>query len=230
MPLSVLFADDWVVAIDKPSGLVVHRGWADDDITVVDLAKAQLGPLWSVHRLDRGTSGVLLFGRSAAAADGLHRQLASGTAEKCYWAFVRGVPPEEVVIDHPIPNKPDGPRVPAVTVVRRLWRGEHCALVEARPRTGRLHQIRRHLKHISHPLIGDATYGKGALNREYKARVGLGRLALHARRLRLLHPSSGATLDLSAPLPADLVTPLLALGVPQAVLEAAACEGPGASP
>ncbi|MDP9120657.1 MAG: pseudouridine synthase, partial [Acidobacteriota bacterium] len=118
------------------------------------------------------------------------------------------------VIDHPIPRRPDGPRVAAVTEFRRLATFERYSLVEALPRTGRLHQIRRHFKHLSHPLIGDVRYGKGEHNRLFRSRFGLHRLALHALELAFEHPVERVPLRLVAPLPEDLAGPLRAMGLP----------------
>ncbi|MFS8071132.1 MAG: RluA family pseudouridine synthase, partial [Byssovorax sp.] len=181
-----------------------------------------------VHRLDRGTSGVIVIALSGEAAATVQASFERGEAEKRYLALVRGIAPEEGLIDHPIPRREDGPRVPAVTAFRRRFAvsaatapdlpasAQRCSLVEARPRTGRLHQDRRHLKHVNHPLLGDANYGKGDLNRLFRAEVGLGRLALHAASLELVHPFTGARLRLDAPLPEDLVLPFSRLGIPAA--------------
>lgn len=233
--LPLLHADADVAAFAKPSGLLVHRGWADDAVTATDLAREALGEGVSpVHRLDRGTSGVLLFARSPAVAARLAAAFEGGAVEKVYLALVRGSPPDEGLVDHPIPRREGGPRVPAVTAFRTLFRAPAaapglpaaaaaaaaplppCSLVEARPRTGRLHQVRRHMKHLSHPLIGDANYGKGAINRAFAEAVGLRRLALHAASLRLAHPVTGEPLRFEAELPPDLAVPLARLGVPAA--------------
>jgi tRNA pseudouridine65 synthase len=211
--------DEHIVAFDKPSGLLVHRGWGDDAVTAVDLAREAMGAqVFPVHRLDRGTSGVLLFARSAEVAAELGGCFERGEVEKTYLALVRGVPPAEGVVDHPIPRREGGPRVPAVTEYRLRCAAPpgslpRASLVEARPRTGRLHQVRRHMKHISHPLIGDANYGKGALNRLFRDEVGLGRLALHASALCFVHPVSGERMCIEAPLPDDLAAPLGRLGI-----------------
>ena len=233
MDLLVLHCDEHLVAFAKPSGLLVHRGWGDDAVTLVDLARERFGDaIHPVHRLDRGTSGVIVIARSGEAAARVQASFERGEAEKCYLALVRGIAPDEGLIDHPIPRREDGPRVPAVTAFRRRFAVsasdaialalatdlpaavQRCSLVEARPRTGRLHQVRRHLKHVNHPLIGDANYGKGDLNRLFRATVGLGRLALHAASLELVHPFSGERLRLEAPLPDDLVAPFTRLGIP----------------
>jgi tRNA pseudouridine65 synthase len=210
--LPLLYLDEQMVAVDKPSGLIVHRGWGQDEHTAVDVARAQLGgQILPVHRLDRATSGVLLFARDATSARFLHEQFESGAAEKCYLALVRGQPPDAGTIDHAIPRREGGPRVEAVTEFRTLERYAGFAWVEARPRTGRLHQVRRHLKHLGHPIIGDVNYGRGELNRLFRNDYGLHRLALHAAQLCITQPRSLERLTITAPLPADLATVCLAL-------------------
>jgi len=212
--LEVLYRDDALLAVAKPSGLAVHRGWATDRVTVVSLAARQTGrQVLAAHRLDRGTSGVLLLAFSSEAARELGRAHETGSIEKRYLALVRGPAPEHVVLDHPIPRKPGGPRVPAVTEIRLLGRFERYSLVEARPRTGRLHQVRRHLKHLSLPIIGDTKYGKSEHNRLLAERFGLKRLALHALTLELDHPLTGERLALSAPVPDDLALPWTQMGL-----------------
>jgi tRNA pseudouridine65 synthase len=226
--LILLFADDALAAFAKPSGLLVHRGWGDDPVTAADLAREALGGgVAPVHRLDRATSGVLLFARRPEVAALLQRDLETGTIEKTYLALVRGFPPDTGTIDHPIPRREGGPRVPAVTRFRALHRVSpeatahlppdvrRASLVEARPLTGRLHQVRRHMKHVSHPVLGDANYGKGPLNRLFAEAIGLRRLALHALSLRLRHPVTGEPLLFTAELPEDLVSPFTALHIPR---------------
>jgi len=215
--IEILLEAPRFVVVAKPSGLLVHRGWGDDPVTALELVRDRVGRwVYPVHRLDRATSGALLFALDPEAARALHDRFEAGEVQKRYLALVRGVPPEEALIDHAIPRREGGPRVPAVTEVRRLHAGDHLALVEARPRTGRLHQVRRHLKHISHPVIGDANYGKGALNRLYRDQFGLARLALHAAEIAFLDPWTGAPVRVAAPLPDDLSAPLERIGVPAA--------------
>lgn len=215
--IELLYVDDHVVVANKPSGLLVHRGWDDDDdvamFRVRDAIGARVHPL---HRLDRGTSGALLFARSPEVTAALQKSFDDRTVEKRYVALVRGEPQAEGVIDHPIPKSEDGPRVPAVTHFRLLARSsvDRCSLVEARPQTGRLHQIRRHLRHISHPLVGDVTYGSGSINRHYRAEYDLHRLALHAERIVFPHPVTGERVEVIAPIPDDLRAPLERLGLP----------------
>ncbi len=202
--IEILYRDADVVAVNKPSGLAVHRGWADDDAFAMTLVRDLLGQwVYPVHRLDRGASGVLLFGLSSEAARVLCERFEKHEVQKRYVALVRGAPPETLVIDHPL--RPDNSDVPqaAVTDVRRLAQFGRYAWVEARPRSGRLHQIRRHLKHISCPLIGDVRYGKGEHNRLFREHYGLHRLALHAEQLQL-RGLNDQPLDLEAPLPPEL--------------------------
>lgn len=212
--LPVLHHDDELLIVAKPAGLVVHRGWADDAVALLDLAREAAGAyVYPVHRLDRGASGAVVFALSRAAARALQESWSEGHVLKRYIALVRGNPPEAALIDHPIPRAEDGPRVPAVTEIATLARAGRYALVEARPRTGRLHQIRRHLKHISCPLIGDVRYGKGEHNRLFRAQHDLHRLALHCWSLTLPHPRTGAPVAVTAPVPADLAGALAGLGI-----------------
>jgi tRNA pseudouridine65 synthase len=199
----ILHRDARCVVVDKPSGVATHRGWDDSDDALLQRVRDAVNAyVYPIHRLDRGASGIVLFAldRDAARAFGD----AWPRADKRYLAITRGHPPEHVVIDHPIARAPGGPRVPAVTEVWCRDTFGRYALVEARPHTGRLHQIRRHLKHISCPLIGDVRYGKGEHNRLFRGH-GLHRLALHCRSLRVEHPD-GSWLAVDTPLPPDMQT------------------------
>ncbi len=210
--IEILYRDADMVAVNKPSGLAVHRGWADDEAFAMTLVRDLLGQwVYPVHRLDRGASGVLLFGLSPAAARALCGSFERHEVEKRYLALVRGAPPEALVIDHAL--RPDNSDVAqaAVTDVRRLAQFGRYAWVEARPHSGRLHQIRRHLKHISCPIIGDVRYGKGEHNRLFREHYALHRLALHAAALGVRAPC-GVTLALEAPLPLDLARAVEQLG------------------
>jgi tRNA pseudouridine65 synthase len=170
-----------------------------------------------VHRLDRGTSGVLVLARTKDAAALLARMFEEGEVEKTYLALVRGVPLGDGLIDYPIQKKEDGPRVPARTRFRRVATStiDRCSLVMAMPETGRLHQIRRHLRHINHPLIGDVKHGSGEINRHYRATYALTRLGLHASEIAFTHPVTSDRIDVHAPVPEDLGGPLDRLGLPR---------------
>jgi tRNA pseudouridine65 synthase len=214
----VLHLDEDLVLVDKPSGIVVHRGWADDEGGLMMKVRDQIGRhVWPAHRLDRGASGIVAFALSREGVAALGHAFAQGNVDKRYLALVRGHPPEATTIDHAIPGRPGGPRVPAVTEIRRLATWERYALVEAVPKTGRLHQIRRHLKHIACPLIGDVNYGKGEHNRFFRERFGLHRLALHAMALRLPHPRTGVAVEAYAAPSGPLGACLEAMGMTGAI-------------
>ena len=235
MTLQILHADEHLVAIDKPPGLLVHRTQlaAGEDEAALQLLRDQLGrTVWPVHRLDRGTSGVLLFALTAEVASLLGAMFEQGQMHKRYLALVRGWPPaDEGLIDHPLARDPDLPSagqtmLAAQTRWRVLERLEwplttdprfattRVALLEAEPLQGRRHQIRRHLKPIAHPILGDATHGKGPLNRAVAAHLGVQRLWLHAHRLALQHPVLGTPLALEAPLAANWPVGLAGLNPP----------------
>lgn len=212
--LPIVFHDEHLLVVNKPSGLAVHRGEARDPLFALTLARQLAGRLvHPPHRLDRATSGLLIFTFEKEILAAMQQKLESRGVEKVYWALVRGIPPEAGEIDHPIPRQEGGEKVAARTDFRRLAIFERYALVEARPRTGRRHQIRKHLKHIGHPLIGDTRYGKGEHNRYFRDRAGLHRLALHAVHLAFRHPATGEKVALVAPPPADLRGPLESLGI-----------------
>lgn len=204
-PLPLLWRDEHLVVVNKPSGLAVHQGWAREPHTVVSVLRDQLGEHWSpIHRLDRATSGALVLAREPETIRRVQSQFDAGTIVKNYLALVRGKTPECGLIDHAIAKSKEHDKREARTAFRRVGTFERYSVVLARPLTGRLHQIRRHLKFISHPLIGDTRYGKGEHNRLFRERFGLHRLALHASHLRFEHPFDGTTVDCHAPLPNDL--------------------------
>ena len=232
--LEVLYRDDDLVAVHKPAGLMVHRSELDRRETrfAVQLLRAQLGRyVFPAHRLDRGTSGALLFAFDARTAARLGQAFESRAIEKRYLAMVRGWPAPAGSIDHPLRRLADGkdvpepgaPRQEARTDYRRLACAEapipsrdhgttRFALLEVFPRTGRQHQIRRHFKHISHPVLNDATYGKGPLNRAFAGLFGTSRLLLACADLNLAHPADGRPLRLHAPLEPDFASLCARLG------------------
>jgi len=235
--LPILFRDENLIAVHKPSGLLVHRSSLDRHETrfALQILRDQIGqPVFPVHRLDKGTSGVLLFALNREVVRSLNSQFESGEVAKTYLAVVRGHPPESGEIDHPLARMADEhagisasvheqPAQPARTRYRRLatvelpyqvdrYPSSRYALLELAPETGRWHQLRRHLKHISHPIIGDATHGKGRHNRLFQELFGCQRLLLAATELRLRHPLSGQTLCLRAGLATDFAALVEALG------------------
>ena len=220
----IIYRDTELVAVNKPSGFLVHSSNIDRQETrfALQMVRDQVGQhVYPVHRLDKPTSGVLVFALSPAVARSLSAQSSSGQVAKRYLAVVRGYAPAEGVIDHPLVEKldpiadrgrnTDRPPQAATTGFRRLGQVEipvaldrypqsRYSLVELLPKTGRRHQLRRHMKHIGHPIIGDAKHGKGVHNRFFQQAYGCHRLLLACTDLALTHPVSGRTLELHAPL------------------------------
>jgi tRNA pseudouridine65 synthase len=212
--LRILYQDESCAVVDKPSGVIVHRGWANDERDLLRMTRDALGSyVYPIHRLDRGASGAVLFGLNEQAARELNRGFAEGVTGKRYLALTRGHPPDHGLIDNPVPRAPGEPRVPAQTEYFRIGTFERYALVVALPKTGRLHQIRRHLKHVSCPLIGDVRYGKGEHNRWFREHYGLERLALHAAAMRFVHPVTGLPVTVRAPLTGSFANCLEALSL-----------------
>jgi len=211
--LSILYRDDWLVAVNKPAGLLVHRtAFADAEEFALQRARSLVGRrVYSIHRLDRPTSGLLLFGLTTEAAAAVSREFEARRVEKRYLALVRGWPEAHGVIDYPLADASGRPARPATTRFRVLARLElpvavgryptsRYALMDVAPLTGRYHQIRRHFHHISHPIVGDTTHGEGRHNRFFRERLGVRRLLLHAASLTFTHPGTGERLELRAPL------------------------------
>ncbi|HTJ81433.1 MAG TPA: pseudouridine synthase [Polyangiaceae bacterium] len=218
--LRVLFEDARLLVVAKPSGVAVHSGASASRDTIVSRLVAAGRPPHVAHRLDAATTGALVVAKDRLVARELAAAFERGAIEKRYLAWVRGVPPARATVDHPIPKDEGGSRVPAVTDVASVGtiaapfstlREKRYTLVLARPRTGRFHQIRRHLKHLGCPLVGDANYGKSEHNRFARDHLGLGRLGLHAFRVSLAEVGGPAWIE--APLPEDMAAPFAAVGV-----------------
>jgi len=221
LPLVALYRDPYLLAVNKPAGLLtLPDGYQRAAPCLIDLLKQQFDRVWVVHRLDRDTSGVIMFALTAEVHRALNLAFDSHAVAKTYHALVDGTPEwDEQVVD--LPLRPDGDRrhrtvidrahgKPAVTRVRVLERFAQQALLEARPETGRTHQIRSHLAALGLPLIGDALYGgagsPASISRA--ALVSIRRAALHAYALEFIHPVTRAPLVLAAPYPDDFVLAL----------------------
>lgn len=229
--LSVLFEDEWMMAIDKPSGMATHTGSGITGGTAVDYVRAYLGPkavrndfaASPAHRLDRDTSGVLVVAKRRPAMVHFTDVFTRGTARKRYVALVKGrLPRERGTIDLPLAEHQQTAESrsrrgvnmqEAVTHYRLLRQGGDCALVEATLETGRTHQIRRHFAAIGHPVAGDRKHGDFAFNRDAKLRWGLSRLFLHAERIDVPHPADKRRVVIEAPLPPELVAVAQRAGV-----------------
>jgi len=218
MALEVAFEDASLLVINKPAGLIVHPGAGNPDRTLMNglLAHApqlrQVPRAGIVHRLDKDTSGLLVVAKTLSAQAQLAAQLADRSVKRTYLALVHGEPPAHGTVDAAIGRDPRSRTRMAVTTRGRPARTHYkvierfagiaragFALVQCRLETGRTHQIRVHLQHIRHPIVGDPVYQRGA-----RAGVKFPRQALHAAALELSHPRSGKRMDWSAPLPADM--------------------------
>jgi len=210
--LPIIYRDDYLVAINKPSGLLVHRSEIDRHETrfALQLVRDQIGQqVFPLHRLDKPTAGILVFALSAGIAKKMGEIFVRHELEKKYLALVRGHAPVTATVDHPLTEEPDKytdkkaradkPAQAALTEFKTLatielpfsvdkYPSTRYSLVECKPRTGRKHQIRRHLKHISHPIIGDAKHGKGIHNRFFQEQFDCGGLMLAATELHFMHP------------------------------------------
>lgn len=203
--IPILYRDDRLVAVDKPGGLLVHRSdEASDRIALLQLLRDQIGAfVYPVHRLDRAASGVVLFALDPEAAAAAQARLTATETAKLYLALVRGSTHETFESRRPL-HSDSGRLQNAWTEFRTLAEVSRCSLLEVRLRTGRRHQIRRHLAHLAHHIIGDVRYGKGRINRHMRDTYGLPRLFLHARTLRLAHPITDDPLTIESPLAPDL--------------------------
>ncbi len=240
IPLDVLYQDDHLVVVNKPPGMVVHPAKGHWSGTLASALQFHFGPALSaagglsrpgiVHRLDRDTSGVILVARSDQAHAALAKQFAARSVEKEYFALVCGCPPRDRdLVDCPIGFHPhvremmairrDHPASrPAQTFYEVIERFDGFAALRLLPKTGRTHQIRVHLNHIGCPVLCDRQYGgrsritRGEIRRDPSDElILLDRQALHARRLRFLHPATGQPLEVEAPLPPDLAVVLAEL-------------------
>jgi len=231
IPIRVVYSDDRFLVVSKPAGLVTHPSGGHDSGTLVNALLGMGGPLSGmdtarpgiVHRLDKDTSGLLLVARDDETHGAFVEAMKRREIKRIYLALVRGRPGSASgTIEAPIGRHPIARRRmavsaggrPAVTHYRVLGSGEGTSLLEVDLESGRTHQIRVHLAHLGHPVLGDSTYGGGS---ELAVRLGLGRPFLHAARLVFVHPGTGETIEVADPLPEDLRPALEAAGLTQAL-------------
>ncbi|WP_145515932.1 tRNA pseudouridine(65) synthase TruC [Yersinia aleksiciae] len=220
--LEIIYQDEYIVAVNKPAGWLVHRSWLDSHETlfVMQTVRDQIGQhVYTVHRLDRPTSGVLLMALSSDVARALSLQFEQHQIQKTYHAVVRGYVLEGGTVDYEMTeeldkiadkfSRPDKAPQPSVTHYQPLAQVEvpvaigrydtaRFSLMELKPETGRKHQLRRHMAHIRHPIIGDSTHGDLRQNRGIAQHFDCSRLMLHASHLKLNHPVTGEALSLTA--------------------------------
>ena len=227
--LQVLAEREGLIVVNKPANLLTHRSKIFPEATDAQaLLEAAVGErVYTVHRLDRKTSGVLLFARSGQKAGEVGAWFREGRVRKVYWALVRGFVPDEVVVDRPLKHPDNGTLQEAVSRIRCLRRVElphgvgpyasaRYSLVEVRPETGRRHQLRRHLRGINHPIVGDTVYGDGRHNAFFRARFGWHRMFMHACALSL--PAAEEPADwwtVGAPLEAEFTAACAAFSWPR---------------
>lgn len=217
--LEIIYEDERYVAVNKPNGLLVHRTRIAEEKKefALQMLRDQLGyPVYTAHRLDRGTSGVLLFGKDPEAVSPIVKAFEEKQVDKVYYAIVRGYTPEKDTIDSPIrPDKDHRHKAPqeAVTHFERLATVElpipvgrystaRYSLVKVMPETGRMHQIRKHFAHIRHYIVGDKRHGDWRHNQMFREQLESPIMLLHAAALSFKHPFQEINIEIKAPLPA----------------------------
>ncbi|MCF8378134.1 MAG: tRNA pseudouridine(65) synthase TruC [Bacteroidales bacterium] len=213
MELKIIFQDEYLVAINKPPGLLVHKSSLalDANEYALQLLRNQIGQkVYPCHRIDRKTSGVLLFALSSKINAELQKKFQINKVSKTYWAIVRGYTKPEDIIDYPL-KRGDGKMQESVTMYNTLSQTEvdipflnhqtsRYSLVEVKPETGRMHQIRKHFAHIDHPIIGDRPHGCNKQNKLFKDRWDMTEMLLHAKQLKFTHPINLNDVIITAPL------------------------------
>ncbi|WP_394174698.1 tRNA pseudouridine(65) synthase TruC [Thalassotalea litorea] len=222
--LEILYQDDYLVAVNKPAGLFVHRSYLDrhEKYFALQLVRDQIGQyVYPLHRLDRPTSGVLLFGLSQDVARLMGEQFSDNRIQKTYITMCRGFTPDSGIIDHPLKEKldklgdrfvsEDKPAQQATSEYETLAKASlpvplgkfptvRYSLLKLKPKTGRRHQLRRHMAHLRHPMLGDINYGDNKQNPFFGKHFGFRRLMLHAWQLDFIHPITRQKINIRASL------------------------------
>lgn len=214
--LDIVYRDEHYIAVNKPHGLLVHRSKIANDVETfaLQLLRNQIQQrVYPIHRIDRKTSGLLLFALHAEAHSLVGKQFEENTVEKKYTTILRGYTDDTGEIDYPLENE-KGKLQDALTYYKTLARTEidlpngryttsRYSLVEARPHTGRTHQLRKHFAHILHPILGDRPHGCNKQNRLWKEKFDMTIMLLHAQELAFFHPYDNQTVRIHAPLSAE---------------------------
>lgn len=226
MTLDILYKDDELVAINKPHDLLVHRSFIAADVSVfaLQLLSTQLEQhVYPAHRLDRKTGGVLLFSLRKEMDSKAQQLFSNRQIEKVYWAIVRGHTDDDGTIDYAL-RKENGTLQEAVTHYKTLKRteiavplGKHLtsrySLVEVKPVTGRMHQIRKHFAHISHPILADRPHGCNKQNKLWKEKFEMDTMMLHAKQLAFNHPITNKAINIDAPIQKEFLRVLEILNI-----------------
>lgn len=209
--LEIIYQDQYMVAINKPHGLLVHRSSiaADAEEFALQMVRDQIGKtVYPVHRLDRKTSGILVFALNSRVAAKLKTIFEDSGTQKTYMAIVRGYFPDTIEVDYALTND-RGKTQDAITHFKTIERSElalpfgkfdtsRYSFIEAYPKTGRMHQLRKHLNHLRHPIIGDRPHGCNKQNRLFKERWDMTTMLLHAQQLAFTHPITKEQLVIKA--------------------------------
>lgn len=229
--LDIIYRDNDLIAINKPHGLLVHKTWiaADADEFALQMLRDQINaPVYPTHRLDRKTSGVLLFALNKEADKAMQSMFANRLTTKKYWAIVRGFTPESLTIDYALTNEQRGVQE-AITHFKTLAHseidlpsGKHAtsrySLVEANPETGRMHQIRKHFAHIFHPILGDRPHGCNKQNKLWLEAYQMNTMMLHAAALGFKHPFTEKEIIIEASVQAEFERVMQILQLPMTLL------------
>lgn len=213
MKFEIIFEDEHYIAINKPCGILVHRTKiSEDTVFVLQLLRDQIQQrIYPIHRLDRATSGVLIFGKDKESASLLGQLFMDKNIDKEYIAIIRGFVEEEASIDYPLTNVLTQVKQDAITHYKRQQQSEldfevnryptsRYSLVSIKTETGRRHQIRRHFAHLRHPIIGDKKHGDCKHNKYFQENFNLSRMLLHAQQLQFTHPFSNEAIQIIAPI------------------------------
>lgn len=219
----ILYQDDYFIAINKPCGILVHRtNISEDTVFVLQLLRDQIGQrIYPIHRLDRATSGTLIFGKDKESAGALAQQFRDKTIDKTYLAIIRGFVEAEGTIDYAYTLEPHRPKKDAITHYKCLAQStldfsvgkyptSRYSYVSITLETGRRHQIRRHFAYLRKPIIGDKRYGDVKHNNYWRNNLGIGRMLLHAKSLSFVHPVSQEKIIIEAELNEEFKNALVA--------------------
>ena len=217
MDIKIVFEDEYLLAVNKPNDVLIHHSFMardrDDEQTLLDMLKEQLGyKYYPIHRLDRKTSGVLLLAKKREDVRAFQILFQENEVQKIYYALVRGFAPETGRIESPVKGRDANVYKDALTNFKKLkevcldipvhpYNQSRYSLLELKPETGRLHQLRIHMNKISHPIVGDPKYGDRFHNRMFESKFDCTKLFLHARAIQFVHPITKKELNIQADFP-----------------------------